>query len=366
MTDNLERLELPQADRPELVPEKRLNGQSRYVGLPRPEDKEDLGPYRLLPGTWRNVPKNNPAAGLDGRGWSSTPLPFADPPRDYRLLNHRFNEELKFTLVDNDVPNRGIRSVPGGTAPSDQLVLTLDYEQVIAQVVGGDNPSSGLAGNQGDVIHHEPGLFLHMLNETEPEGFTVARLGTIPHGDAVMALGTYAEDRDSAGPQIPAINGLPVGVRQDLENPYLAPYKHFHDNPFDGSFDPTRPHLLLERENFAGTVFDSSSTITSMTTLQFDTTNGQGGIHNIPFVVRQANAAEMRFTMWIMEVVDTEGTTHRVLQYAQVVFLDFFPTFDGTPGRIRWPHVAINTLVKDGDDLDPCAPEVPTGKIDAS
>ena len=46
--------------------------------------------------------------------------------------------------------------------------------------------------------------------------------------------------RNVAGAQY--VNGLPVGVEQDFNSPYLLPYKHFHDNPFKGLFDPTSPN----------------------------------------------------------------------------------------------------------------------------
>jgi len=65
----------------------------------------------------------------------------------------------------------------------------------------------------------------------------------------------------------------------------------------------------------------------------------------MPFVVKQANATEMRFVMWIEEL---EGSTVAApkfqLQYAQRVLLEFFDRVDGVPGKIKWPHITINTL----------------------
>ena len=81
----------------------------------------------------------------------------------FRVLMNQYDEELRFTFVDDDVPNRGL-SRPG--APdSDQFVVTLDYQQKIAQVAAEDRPdSSGLAGGPGLPIHHEPGLWLYEKN----------------------------------------------------------------------------------------------------------------------------------------------------------------------------------------------------------
>ena len=84
------------------------------------------------------------------------------------------------------------------------------------------------------------------------------------------------------------------------------------------------------------------------TVLEFDTTVATGGISNIPFIVEQANASEMKATFFLQELAeaDEHGNPKLRLQYAQVVQLDFFPRFDGGPGRIKWPHVSINTLEK--------------------
>lgn len=167
-----------------------------------------------------------------------------------------------------------------------------------------------------------------MVNETT-NGLDIARLATIPHGDSVLALGTSAES--DGEPRIPDINGLPVGVDQDLSNPYLAPYRHFHENLFEGLFDPVHPNELLRAAN-------QNVVINKTTTLAVDTAIETGGIVNIPFIVEQANAAE-------------KGKPKLRLQYSQIVLLDFFPRRDGFPGLIRWPHVSINTLekVQDGE-----------------
>ena len=213
-------------------------------------------------------------------------------------------------------------------------MVTLDYEQGISQIAADDFPQSGLAGAPQLAIHHEPGLFLNMLDQVAPGDPTIARLATIPHGDAALALGrpTVADGQ----PTIPTVNALPIGVSQDLAtNGYLAPYQHF-------------PTALLKAAN-------QGVDIVRTTKLEFDTTVASGGIHNIPFIVTQANASEMKATFWIQELAETDdsGNPKLRLQYVQVVQLDFFPRFDGGPGRIKWPHVSINTLQKASDSADP-------------
>ncbi len=316
----------------------------------------DLGPFALLPGVWANEPD------LAGRGWNMIALPFGPPTGatfrpPYRLLLNQYNEKLTFSLVDKAVPNRGIGPAESGVIPAkDQLLVTLDYEQGIKQLVAEDFPVSGLAGVPDLAIHHEPGLFLNMSDPLNEDVVDIARLATIPHGDSVLGLGT-AVVSDGA-PTIPPINALPLGVDPDIENnPYLLPYKHFHDNPFRNLFDPTDPTALLA-------VANQSVNIVRTTRLEFDSTVATGGISNVPFIVRQANASEMKSTFWIQEVEEADGSTTLRLQYAQVVQLDFFSRFDGGPGRIKWPHVSINTLVKVQAEPDPKPiPPMPDGTL---
>jgi len=307
--------------------------EERHIEPSRQGDP-DLGPLRLLPGTWSN-------STLPGRGWNAIALPFATAPNstfNYRLLLNQYNETLRFTLVDKAVKNRGISSdaVP---VDADQVVVALDYEQLITQINQDDSPRSGKAGNPNTVIHHEPGLWLHLLDEAN-NGLDIARLAAIPHGDSVLALGRSIPVFEGA-PVILPMDTLPLGVKQDLNDPYLEPYLHFHNHPFMGLFDPTQPHALLLQAN-------AGVNILRTTQLTVDSTIPTGGISNIPFIVRQANATSMRSTFWIQELDerDINGDPKLRLQYLQVVMLEFFGRRDGLPGRIGWPHVSINTMEK--------------------
>lgn len=323
----------------------KMKQHGRSVEIAQQGD-EDLGPLKLLPGVWKNGDSTR------GRGWNMIALPFGTEPDsriNYRLLVNQYEETLQFTTVDKAVPNRGIeRPDPSSGDPTistDQFVVTLDYQQTISQLKAEDSPVSGDAGPPDLAIHHEPGLFLHMTNLTT-NGLDVARLGTVPHGDSLLGLGT-AVTSDGA-PTIPAVNGLPIGATQDLNSGYLAPYKHFNDNPFKGTvpdpnfpgFDPVNPHLLLQ--------LGMPPNVVRTTTLPFNTELEDAGIVNIPFIVKQANAAVMDSIFWIMELDEEgfDGSPKLVMQYLQNIGLDFFPRFDGQPGLIRWPHVSINTMEK--------------------
>lgn len=329
----------------------------RFAKARAGDEDQGLGALSQLPGTWRNVPN------LPGRGWNVIALPYADGPLHYRLLCNQYNETLKFTTVSEAVPNRGLITGDCAYGPNakvqpgnggDQIVAALDYEQSITQIAQADFPDSGLAGNKCDVIHHEPGLWLHMINH-ETNCIDLARSASVPHGDSVLALGTSSEI--DGAPTIPEVSGLPEGVKQDLDSPYLAPYKHFNDNLFEGIFNPVIPNDLLTQAN-------QGVNIVKTTVLDVDTTRESGGINNIPFIVKQANASEMKSTFWIQELAekDVNGDPVLRLQYSQVIFLDFFPRRDGAPGLIRWPHVSINTLEKvpeSGETTDEQNPDCP-------
>lgn len=340
--------------------------QSRCVEPPKPFD-ERLGALRKLPGIWINSNKGEPA------GWNAIALPFFSGGRSsYRLLVNHYREALQFDVADPAVPNRGVLANQPGSENVTQLLAALDYQQLIQQVATEDFPQSGLAQDPDAFIHHEPGLLLHMKNETT-EGINIARLGTIPHGDALLAMGRYdpgaseLELEDGNPPEIGRVNGLPEGVfTTDPITPpvgpisaspplsgYLTPYTHFFNTPFRGTvpasalsfpgFDPSHPEVLL---NLARS---SMSNVKNITTLTFTTSATEdAGIRNIPFIVKQANATSMVSTFWIMELDEegVDGEPKLVMQYLQVVMLDFIPRFDGIPGLIGWPHISINTLEK--------------------
>jgi hypothetical protein len=327
----------------------------------RPPPPPELGPLEQLLGVWIGR----------GTGWNMIALPFQNAPAPpagfkFRVLMNQYNEELRFTFVDDDVPNRGLRRP--GSPDSDQFVATLDYQQKIAQVVAEDRPNSGgLAGKPGLPIHHEPGLWLYEKNRRSTEDvingdqvsevqLDVARLASIPHGNSVLALGR--SERHKGMPPIPPVSGLPSGRFEDVgtpdydfkTDPYLEPYRHYIAHPFMGNvtlpgfpgFSPADMNKILRFAN-------QGVKIVRTTTLTVDTDLKSGGISNVPFSVREADPVSMKSTFWIQELAekDESGKPRLRLQYSQVVMLHFFrPREDEFPGRAVWPHISIATLEK--------------------
>jgi hypothetical protein len=346
-----------------IPPEPREFFQLTNRGVPSPVD---LGPLKHLPGVWI----------ARGTGWNMIALPFQKAPAapagfKFRVLMNQYDEELKFTFVDDDVPNRGL--LRPGQAQFDQFVVTLDYQQKIAQVAAEDRPTSnGLAGLPGLPIHHEPGLWLFDRNlrakDDQIQGdkvseieLDVARLASIPHGNSVLALGRSQVHKGM--PPIPPLSGLPSGRFEDVAtpdydfrdaanpDPYLEPYRHYIDHPFMGNigapgFPGFSPADMNEILRFA----NKGVKIARTTTLTVDSTRKSGGISNAPFSVREAEAVSMKSTFWIQELVEKDkfGNPKLRLQYSQVVMLHFFrPREDEFPERAVWPHISIATLEKE-------------------
>lgn len=151
-----------------------------------------------------------------------------------------------------------------------------------------DEPASTVRGAVPAAIHHEPGLLLNMLNRI-PDGFDIARLATIPRGDAALALGTSS-----------VVDA----------NPYLAPYRHFRDHPFKGTlgfpgfpgFDPTAPHELL-------LLSTRGQTVARTTVLDLETTHPDRRDREHPVRGRAADPASMRSTFWVQELAPDDAGT---------------------------------------------------------
>lgn len=329
----------------------------RDIEIASPAD-DKLGKLAMLPGKWANLGGD---ISLPGRGWNLIALPFAGGPFQYRVLMNQYNEVLNIFAADKGVPNRGILQASNAAIPTsgDQTLVALDYQQQIVQIATEDFPRSGLVTPLNKPIHHEPGLFLHALDKAT-DGLDVSRLGTVPHGNSFLALGTVCESDKPVGnfaDIADAFDGRPIGIGPTtaVVNPttsinasspkYLDPYTHFQKNPFVGLFRPTNTlDLLSNAFNTLSikrtTIFDFDSARTSGTGV------ARGGILNIPFIVAEANATEIRSIFWIHELnqTDTDNDPKMVMQYAQVVMLEFFPRTDGSDGLIKWPHVSINTM----------------------
>jgi len=292
-----------------------------------------LGDISTLPGTWVGtgfnlieVPNMNQAK--DG-----------PPPADkFRVILNSTSETLVFSTIAGDIINRG-------NAQKDISFLGMHYLQQVADV---NLP----IGNNG--IHLETGLFLNVVPTTDPAaGTTIARLGSIPHGDSILAEGTSFT---IPGPPVISpvdptpftiVNGKRVNATDASE---LAPLKNAIAPTGIPQAAIMDPNIVLQNaikgQNIIKTIVIllDANPIDGVSNPQASTS---GGITNIPFVNVNANATSITAIFWIETVQRADGTTFLQLQYTQTVILDF-PVSAPPPAKgvipLKWPHISVATL----------------------
>lgn len=283
-----------------------------------PTTPDDLGLLKKLPGRWV------------GRGFNLIARPARQGKKNkppFFLELNATHETLHFYLIGGDIPNRG-------QIEPTVVLHGVHYLQAVTDC----------ATNTG--IHKEPGLWIRVPKTAESSTETYVRQATIPHGDSLLAQSTLSTTVRS-GPTIRPVNSLPFrgairGLNSNPSNPLGPPYT----DPYRKSKLPAE--CLPKGLNAVKTIQDPTEVlragIQGHTILETEviaiSTAPVGGIVNIPFVQKNANAVRMDAIFWI-ETVRHKGTRKRYfqLQYVQRVILDF--------DRIHWPHISVATLIKE-------------------
>lgn len=294
----------------------------------------DLGPLKQLVGEWETVGnltftdskgETNPVAA----GWNVISVP-GGTGFIFEVIPYK--ENLKFSAVAVQAGNRG--PVINGNQ-FDQEIFGLFYEQQIISVCDTDFCNQRGFG-AGNVIHAETGLFLYISNFNG--GFDIARLGTVPHGNALLAMGQSSERTDPGTDFFPVISSVATTISGDRINRLGYNDVIIGQRQFE-AFNQIDPNDFLRTslEQLVG-----SGKLTSMTTLKMATNNpdATGGILNIPFIQTNVTATTMDAIFWL-ECLD--GSTQAdLLQYTQTINL-VFPAV-GTVDPIVWPHITVSTL----------------------
>lgn len=298
-----------------------------------------MGPLKYLLGTWTN--QNLPGTGRGGPqapySYNVMPLPQVDPssPLGYILKNFSYYEELTFTAIHGNAPNRG------GTGQ--QVAYALFYEQ---RVYFAEGP------NKDALVHAENGSLLYLADAKQPLGpygngdrpglgnqvvqnsvspeqaFNLAKQVSVPHGNSILALGSYAGSGNTGTgvPEIPPVSPLPSGVG-------IQPYQ---------ANDPvTNPQpALTANPNLALVNALAARPPTNFLHLGLSTTNGKGAVTNIGFEQQHANVARYDFDYWLESFDGTDNYTQ--LQYTQTITLQI--PINGQ--FVTFPHVTTNTLTR--------------------
>jgi hypothetical protein len=319
---------------------------------PPDEDvRANLGLLKELEGSWH------------GRGFNLIGRPDKSGNANVYLELNVTRESLKFDAIGSSVPNRGF-------AQDDIELFGLTYLQKISDA------------QTGGALHIEPGIWVNVPPTGAPsETRSVARMGSIPHGNALLAEGVAISV--ASGPIINPVNTapfaqgapMPVGGTPSgfpaytIANAPTAanPRTPFGDTPaiplpadIDGVAiqDVVNDPTTLLRKDIEGQTIDEMVVLNIATQSSLNVTsgavavpNGGGGIENIPFLQTNADTALVFATFWIEKVKYDYGHFLQ-LQYVQTVMLNFpilNPNPPGPPVPFSWPHVSVATLRKSFD-----------------
>lgn len=292
------------------------------AGAPQATQTARFGLLSDLAGTWI------------GRGFNLISKPGLDVEKPFVLQVNPTFETLKFDPINAPIPNRG-------SVGPDITIFGLGYEQHVT-----DANTSGL-------LHAERGMWIN-VTPASPEPQQITRLSTIPHGDSVLAQGSAVQN--PRGPIIAPISAVPLNAQtgQPLGFGYFPPdpeaFPQVNPFPIPKDFDLSNPNAALskaiEGQNIMSTVVLEVSTDESPTTFPPDLPGPYGGgILNIPFVTRNANANSLQAKFWLETVTPKDGAPFLQLQYSQRVML-VFPDRPKGGTMIIWPHITVATLVK--------------------
>ncbi len=331
---------------PRPIPTVRLSPDTETVS-------QELGLLASLAGNWH------------GHGLNLIARPDKSGNGPLFLELNQTEETLKIEPIASSIPNRGF-------AQPDIELFGLTYLQRISDSV------------TGGALHIEPGIWVSQPPTSTPleappaGGQIVARMATIPHGNAVLVKGSAIEvpSLPNGSFQIRPVNTAPFGVGKpmpvggtqggfpaynlaDLSEAAVNFRTPFGNTPavslpaeIEGVAmqtlvnDPTRLlQQTLKNQFIEKMVVLDIATVAQITTTgaAIEIANGGGGIENMPFLTSNANTALVFATFWI-ETIRSEFRHFLQLQYVQTVLLNF-PIL-GTSTNLSWPHVSVATLRK--------------------
>ncbi len=281
---------------------------------PFPEVASPLGPLAGLVGKW------------SGRGFNVIWRPNHTPNQDHFLELNVTSDQLEFTAISGQIPNRGLLQ-------PDINMFGLTYLQQISDV----NLNAGL--------HIEPGLWVAVPMTSDPNvPPTVARLASIPHGTTIVAQGTASTS--AAAPAIPNTSIKPFTIGQptagfDFPEQTLTTNTSFRTS---GAGLTGVTQAMVNNPNRILQAAIAGQHITATITLHVTSGDAPvpgGGTANTAFLKGGAQgpnavAVSVNATFWLETLQGQTAPTQ--LQYAQTVLLNF--------NGLSWPHITVGTLRK--------------------
>lgn len=295
-----------------------------------------LGPLEGLLGTWtnQNIHGSKHGGPQSPYSYNVMPLPQTDPssPYGYILKNFSYYEEITFSQIHGDAPNRG----GSGT----QVANTIFYEQRIYfadgpnkdALVHAENGSwlflsdrQQLLGPYGD--GNGPGVGKTYIPNSRPpsQAFNIVKQMSVPHGNSILATGCAGQYRGS-----PDICPAPVVLPQGINVDQYAVESVGNLNP-EFTLNPNLPlHNAIS-------AYPASSYIQ----INVDSNNGGHPVTNIGFEQQHARVTRYYAGYWLEAFNGSSDFTQ--LQYSQVILMAIPIACHGT---VIFPHVTTNTLTK--------------------
>jgi hypothetical protein len=272
----------------------------------------NLGPLQDLPGFW------------EGTGFNLIARPDFSAPNGFFLELNLLRETIEFTTIGSPVFNRG--SLQG-----DITIYGVTYLHRVTDAAS------------GEALHIEPGMWLNIPPTTEPPAdASIARLATIPHGNAVCTVGFSEDVVFDKLPTIPPANTIPFAIGSQPPPPgtknSFTEYDLSVVTPFRTSPTPDGlTQAIIDDPNEVLRETLEGHTLTQITRL-ITSTPPAGGISNIPFIVSNADTPALESVFAIETVQGPQGTEYLQLQYSQTALLNW--------RGLSFPHVTVGTLIK--------------------
>lgn len=325
-----------------------------------------LAPFQTqLVGRWENAAlpgaPNGEGSKANPLSYNVMPLPqLTSSPGEtvgYILKNSGIWEIVTFPgdsgiASPTTAPNRGDDSAQAPTA--------LYYEQQVHFADGpGANPDPAKS-----VVHTENGAWLHLATAAkivgpygtpvgsapvldnpnkQPPSITIAKQMSIPHGNSILALGSYTDpiSHDQNNPLMipdaPSVFPTPDGLSHD---PYLKTLGDPKDYQNPRPDYTANPHLPVQVA--VGLIKPTNSISWSVTTKAL--AGGRGSTVDIPFEQRSANVSDYEATYWLMST--DGGTNYDYLAYVQNITLQIpLPLPSGTTTYV-FPHITSNVVTR--------------------
>jgi len=275
---------------------------------------ERLGPLQDLPGFWEGV------------GFNLIARPdFSSGNKNGIFLElNILRESLEFTPIGSPVMNRGSQQ-------EDIAIYGLTYLHRVTDAL------------TGGALHIEPGTWLTIPKTTVPKSpASIARLLTIPHGNAICTYG-HSENVVFQGlPEIPPANTVPFIIGSNTPAAGTGnPYPEFDlSRPSDFRTNPLHSQITQAFVNDPNEMLRQALQGQHLTKIIRLITNTAeiNGTCNIPFIEKNADSPSLESVFAIETVENPDGGEFLQLQYSQTAILNF--------RGMSFPHVTVGTLIK--------------------